>query len=274
MRWHRWWGQRERDVKFRMVHANPACYLRFDPDRRGFVETENPFSTERSLYRLAEPAAVAALLEDDLTTQVVMAQAGYTVHNPGLLRACAESLGLELAFRDPDDCAGEATRLHQEVAARSAVAVAELWMDFCRAHDRVGLIATASDQGTVEAHLCPGSRPHGLVAHLREARIPCFDGQAHHAVGFAASGGTNPRGYAAQLYVNGHYSPLGSFQFAQGLAAWLIPLLQPAPALYERQRALAQARADGRGRDFARDAPQPATRVAQPQLDGAAAALG
>jgi hypothetical protein len=248
VRWHRAWNPRRPDEKFRMVHANPGCHLRFDPARRAFVEEENACPTVASLYRLVEPAYVHELLAHDFTTQIVLAQKGYTVHDPRLLRDCAESLGLPLRFADPDDCADEATRLHHEVALRSAIAVIDLWMAFCAAEGRTGLIATTAHQGWVEG-LAREARVHGVVAHLRERGIPHFDGPAWHAA-VRARDGAKPESCAA-LYNHGHYSPAGNFEFAQGLARPMAELLDPAPALYDERSALEMAVREGFGRNFA-----------------------
>jgi hypothetical protein len=251
VRWHRWWNQRRPDEKFRMVHANPGCHLRYDPGQRRFVEEENACPTEESLYRLTDPAFVHHLLAHDFTTQVVLAQKGYTVHDMGLLRACAESIGLPLRFADPDDCAAEATRLHQEIATRSAIAVVELWMAFCAAEGRSGLIATASDQGWL-ANCARAERApvHGVVEYLRARGIPHFDGPAWHAEDWVEQG---PRLEAsiAKLYNHGHYSPSGNFHFAQGLAMTMARQLAPPPELYDAQQALALSQREGFGRNFA-----------------------
>jgi hypothetical protein len=262
VRWHRAWNPRRPDEKFRMVHANPGCHLRYDPSRRGFVEEENACPTEASLYQLTDPDFVHDLLEHDFTTQIVLAQKGYAVSDPRLLRDCAESLGLPLRFADPGDCADEATRLHHEVALRSAIAVIDLWMAFCAAEGRVGLIATASDQGWLEACARAEAPPvHGVVAYLRERGIPHFDGPAWHALDWV-QGRPRPEAASAQLYNYGHYSPSGNFHFAQGLSRAMVELLDPAPALYDERLALELSRREGFGRNFALEAAPPRAQAA------------
>jgi hypothetical protein len=263
VRWQRWWNPRKPDEKFRMVHANPGCHLRYEPARRGFVEVENPCPTPASLYRLADRDFVFHLLEHDLSAQIRLAQQGDAIHNLALLRDCAESLGLPLTFSADGDCAQAAAALHLEIADRSAIHVADLWMSACAEAGRQGLIGVCYAQQRL-IDLLEGRSACGvaLIEHLRRKAVPTFDACAVHRAAFSESR-LSAEEFSATCYVNGHYSPRGNDAFAQGLVGTMLEVLDPKPALYDEERALRLALANSCGRNFALDR-QRLTAASQP----------
>ncbi len=253
VRWQRWWNARKPDEKFRMVHANPGCHLRYEPARRGFVEVENPCPTPASLYRLVDRDFVFHLLEHDLSAQIRLAQQGDAIHDLALLRDCAESLDLPLTFSADGDCAEAAAALHLEIANRSAIHVADLWMSACAEAGRHGLIGVCYGQQCL-IDLLEGRSASGvaLVEHLRRKAVPTFDAGAAHRAAFAETR-LSAEDFSATCYVNGHYSPRGNDAFAQGLVGTMLEVLDPKPALYDEEGALQLSLANSCGRNFALD---------------------
>lgn len=238
-RWVRWhvYMDRKPGKKFRMHHANPCCHLRFNPEQADFEEAENPCPTPESLYQLTDPDFVFHFLENDLTTQIILAQNGYTVHNIDLLRRTAESLNLPLSFKDRNKCKEAASTLHWEVGLRSAIHVVKLWRQFCQREKRRYLIATCYDVELLGLQLRGKKRADQLLIDwIKNERIPLFDAGASHTIDFKLYR-CDPKTYMDQYYI-GHYNPRGNFFFASGMKEELLKVLDPKPILYDEKRAL------------------------------------
>ncbi len=252
-RWVRWHGgmQRTPGQKFRMVHANPACYLRFNAQRADFDEIENPCPTAASLYQLTDSDFVFHLLENDLATQIMLALNGYTVHNIALLRDVAASLNLPLTFDDVNHCQDAAEQLHWQVALRSTMYVVKLWQQFCAQHERTCLIATCYEAGMLRACLAGEQRKdQPILDYLQAHNIPLFDSGSAHINDFMLFRGDFDT-YYQRLYHAGHYNPLGNFFFADWMKDELLKILHPAPMLYDKEQARDIALESQCGRNFA-----------------------
>lgn len=251
-RWVRWHGNVKRTlgVKFRMVHANPACYLQYNPASGDFEEIANPCPSAESLYLLTDHDYVFHLLENDFATQIMLAQSGYTVHNMALLRAIAESLQLPLTFDDAHDCRDAAAALHWAVALRSTMHVVELWQRFCAQQARRCLIATCYGADMLFACIAGAARSDQPVLDFLQANaIPYFDSGAAHQQDFTLFRGDRDA-YYRRLYRAGHYNPLGNFFFADSIKDELLKILQPLPVLYDEEQARDAAKQLNCGRNF------------------------
>ncbi len=233
-RWVRNANMREkiRGGKFNMIHANPWCHLRWNPDTITFDEIENPCNTRELLYKFCDKDFVYNLLEHDFMTQIALARAGYKVNDLNYLQAISDSLNLGLKFSDANNCLEECNSLASILAQKSSLHTVNLHRKYCEENNKKLIVCTSYTLGEVEKACLGQSRNNNILFEgLKSSGLPFIDGLEMHIEDYKAFS-CSPADYAKRYYV-GHYAPSGNFFYANELAKTLIKVLDPEPASYK-----------------------------------------
>lgn len=220
------------------VHGFPWAHVRFDPDRRQWIELPGMCRKATDLRRLIGKKNFYSAFKDDHIAHLYTLREGGEAPI-GRLEEIAEEFGLKINLRDSRTRRTHAYRLHLTYGVRSTMFVVEKMRRWCRANGRKLMILLSYDVPTVQKYLKKGTRfDDEFVRYLKENDDSYVDLLPKVKEEFRSFRGSIEefcmRFYVARAgaQVFGHYNPYGNFWFAYAIRKELVKWLNPKPPSY------------------------------------------
>lgn len=220
------------------VHGFPWAHVRYDLEKRGFVELPGFCRKAEDLRKLVGCDAYHEIFKDDIVVHL------YTLWEGGEapveeLEKLAEEFGLQVDLRDSQKRAAGARRLHHTYGLRSTQYILDKMQVWAQEQDRKLMILLSYDVPAVMNFIEKGERfDEEFVQYLENKDFAYVDllGKAaeEYKVFHLSVEEFLERFYierqGAQVF--GHYNPYGNFWFAFAIRRELVNWLDPKPPAY------------------------------------------
>lgn len=214
-----------------MFHSTPWVHLRLDPSTGRWVERDNPFQTEESLYQLCNPKFMVETYQNDPWIKLDLLREGGQVENAEDLHELATFFGLSLDLSTPESTQRTAASLYMKCAIRSTMFVVDLAQRLCVENGKKLMLLLSYSCGSVIAALAGKPRfDQELVEYLNGTGLPLVDTLVSHVEDYKAFR-LSPEEYCRRYYI-GHYNPMGNLFFAFAIKDALLDWLNPKPLTY------------------------------------------
>ena len=220
------------------VHGFPWAHIRYDFDKRGFVELPGLCKKPEDLRKLVGRDAYYEIFKDDIVVHL------YTLREGGEapveeLEKLAEESGLQVDLRDPQKRATDARKLHYTYSLRSTQYILDKMQVWAREQNKKLMILLSYNVPSVEDFIDKGERfDQSFVDFLEHNGFLYVDFLRKAAEEYKVFN-ISVEEFMERFYIErqgaqvfGHYNPYGNFWFAFALREELINWLDPKPPAY------------------------------------------
>ena len=220
------------------VHGFPWAHVRYDFDKRGFVELPGFCKKAEDLRKLVGKDAYYEVFKDDKVVHL------YTLREGGdapvkELEKLAEEFNLKVNLRDQQKRAADALRLHYAYGLRSTQYILGKMQVWAMEQNKKLMILLSYNVPTVEDFLEKNERfDQEFVEYLKQNNFLYVDFMKEAAKEYK-SFNLSIEQFMERFYIErmgaqvfGHYNPYGNFWFAFALREKLADWLNPKPPAY------------------------------------------
>lgn len=228
-----------RPDEFYPLHGMPWAHLRFDLDKKGFVEKPGLCKTEKDLWSLCDPNVFYGTYKDDQISRLFALELGGEVENVDDLQAIAESFDLKINLRDPKKCKNDAKKFRSAYGLKSTEYLLDKMCPWLENRGKKLLVVLFYRASNVQKFLESRHRPdQQFLIYLQKKRIPYVDILHKHLADFESCN-LPENEYLRRFYtgaagaaVFGHYNPTGNFFVSTNMRKEVVDWLDPKPPAY------------------------------------------
>jgi len=224
------------------VHGFPWAHIRYDLDKKEFIELPGFCEKGEDLRELVGPENYYEIFKDDIVVHLYTLKEGgqITEEQTGNLEKLAQEFGLNLDLRNPQTKAKEALNLHHAYGLRSTEFIIDKFRNWCRANKRKLLILLSYDVPTVMNYIENNERfDQSFLKYLQDNDFTHIDLMPKIAEEYK-SFNLSLEKFLERFYIEragaqvfGHYNPYGNFWFAFAMRRELVDWFDPKPPAYQ-----------------------------------------
>jgi hypothetical protein len=234
------WQQKDRPPeKSWPLHGLPWDHIRFDLDKRSFVEKTGFCRTEDDLRTLCDPEKFYEVFRDDQIVRLFVLEIGGQVDYVDDLQALAKIFDVEVDLKDPKRRRDDALRLHTAYGLKSTEYVLEKMCQWLEDQGKKLMVILFYPKYAIRDYITRNYRfDEPFLKFLAHKNILYIDTLLEHVADYKAYGLSNSD-YLDRFYIQpagaaffGHYNPTGNFFIATSIKNEIINWLSPKPPAY------------------------------------------
>lgn len=223
------------------IHGFPWSHLRYDLDKRDFVELPGLCKDEDDLRKLTDRHYYYEFFKDDTIVHLFVLMNGGDAPTDEL-EAIAEDFGLKIDLRDPAKRVSDAKKLHLMYGIKSTQFLLDRMREWVDGQGKKLMVLLSYGPPAIMDILEKGHRfDNELVNYLQKNKVPYVDcllkAEEDYKTYNLSIEDYLKRFYipAAGAAVFGHYSPFGNHWFAFSIKDEIVNWLDPKPPAYHEK---------------------------------------
>ncbi len=220
------------------VHGFPWAHLRFDIEKKSFIEIPGRCKNEDDLRMLTNRDYFYDFFKDDHVVHLFALTQGAEAPIE-YLEKLGEAFGLKIDLRNPKKRIEDAKKLHITYGIKSTIYILEKLKKWIEENNRKLIIILSYDAPTCKKYIEKGERfDYELIKYLKEKNFYYIDTlektKQEYKLYRISVDQFLSRLYIARAgaQVFGHYSPYGNFWFAYAIREEILRILDPKPPSY------------------------------------------
>ena len=219
-------------------HGLPWTHVRYDLQRKEFIEVPGHCKTPDDLRELCNPDRFYNTFKDDQIVRLFALQMGASAE-VGDLEDLAQIFGIQVNLRNSSTIAMDARKLHLTYGYKASEYVLNRFRDYLSQKGKRLLILMSYGENRLTDFLERGERiDQPFIDHLQATNQAFIDGLEKHRLDFNSLGISCSR-YLSRYFIQPagaavfeHYSPAGNHFFAFAIKNGVVDLLDPKPKPY------------------------------------------